>query len=884
MSPLRTFLRAGALLPCLCMTLLCAQAQNLIVDTAFDPGAGPDALVTCVLPRADGKVLVLGNFNSVAGTTAGRIALLNADGTQDEAYLSGSGFNGPVQDAVMQPDGKVLVCGVFTSYNGTTLPGRLIRLLPDGSPDPEFQQLTSGLASINSLALMPDGRIVVGGNMGATNQVRVCRLMPNGTADPTFNTWLAFNDFVLDVAVTPDGKVLALGAFTMVHGVPRNRICLLNIDGSLDTAFDPGTGPDATPSESIVTSSGRIVIGGAFTQYNGASANRIVTLQADGSVDPAFTYGTGYNASVTHLSEADDGNIWVAGSMATYDGTPVAALHKLRPDGSVLPVFTTTNALNNPPVSLATMGASIYIGGFFTSINGQARARVARLYMCTTTTWYADNDEDGLGDPAVTMDACDQPTGYVDNDDDCDDWNDQVTTGTLWYLDQDGDGYGNVMAPTVIACFAPTGYVADNTDCNDADPAAHEVRIWYVDADLDGFGNAAIFVEACSRPEAHVADNTDCDDADVEANIERTWYLDADLDGQGNAAAPTVSCVRPPGHVPNSTDCDDDNWWLMGPTIWYRDDDHDGYGQNSETLVTCVQPNGYAAQGDDCDDSDPVVYLNAPCNDNNPLTHYDKIVAGCSCAGQGLRVMPIAFLDLHITDYVMDATLYDQGIIPLEEPYTALGYDLINGVGGRFTTPEMLDPIPASSELHAVDWIIVELRSAQDPTEVVASQACLLRRNGIIQRPDLFGPPEFLALQGSYYVAIRHRTHLGVMSAEPVSLAQFSWNTLDFTSEGTSTYGGPAAMLQRDDIWVLWQGDVGFNGDVQYTGSLNDRDKILTRIGGAVPTATLAGYYSEDVNMDGVVKYTGANNDRDVILQTIGGVVPTTIRQDHLPD
>jgi hypothetical protein len=73
------------------------------------------------------------------------------------------------------------------------------------------------------------------------------------------------------------------------------------------------------------------------------------------------------------------------------------------------------------------------------------------------------------------------------------------------------------------------------------------------------------------------------------------------------------------------------------------------------------------------------------------------------------------------------------------------------------------------------------------------------------------------------------------------------------------------------------------DGIVRYTGASNDRDAVLLRIGGLVPTATVTGYFTEDNTMDGVVKYTGSANDRDRILQTIGGIIPTVTRSAQLP-
>ncbi len=79
-------------------------------------------------------------------------------------------------------------------------------------------------------------------------------------------------------------------------------------------------------------------------------------------------------------------------------------------------------------------------------------------------------------------------------------------------------------------------------------------------------------------------------------------------------------------------------------------------------------------------------------------------------------------------------------------------------------------------------------------------------------------------------------------------------------------------------------GDANFDGTAIYTGTSNDRDLILTAIGGTTPTNTVTNTYSPlDINMDGTIRYTGTENDRDIILQTIGGVVPTATRTEQLP-
>ena len=105
---------------------------------------------------------------------------------------------------------------------------------------------------------------------------------------------------------------------------------------------------------------------------------------------------------------------------------------------------------------------------------------------------------------------------------------------------------------------------------------------------------------------------------------------------------------------------------------------------------------------------------------------------------------------------------------------------------------------------------------------------------------------------------------------------------VDLTDPLSVKYGtDPTATLAG--LHMLWPGNVLPDGTVKYTGQNNDRDLILTAIGGITPTNIVNGYYPTDVNLDGQVKYTGTQNDRDIILQTIGGLVATQVRVEQMP-
>ncbi len=189
--------------------------------------------------------------------------------------------------------------------------------------------------------------------------------------------------------------------------------------------------------------------------------------------------------------------------------------------------------------------------------------------------------------------------------------------------------------------------------------------------------------------------------------------------------------------------------------------------------------------------------------------------------------------------------------------------------------------IRSASNNAIVDHVLLELRASGNNTVVVASRTALVQRDGDVVDMDGTSPVTFAAPAASYFVVVGHRNHLTCMTASPVALSGTP-TTVDFTTPTTLTYGTDARKA-IGNVRVLWAGDVTFNDQVKYTGAGNDRDPILVRIGGNVPTNTVNGYYTEDVNLDGVVKYIGAGNDRDPVLVTIGGNTPNAVRSAQLP-
>ncbi len=214
---------------------------------------------------------------------------------------------------------------------------------------------------------------------------------------------------------------------------------------------------------------------------------------------------------------------------------------------------------------------------------------------------------------------------------------------------------------------------------------------------------------------------------------------------------------------------------------------------------------------------------------------------------------------------------------PLTEPYTALGFTQLLG-GGETIAPSVLT---VTGNDAVVDWVRIELRDPATPTLLRAALHGLVQRDGDIVGADGSSNLVLPVAAGSYHVAIRHRNHLGAMTADPVVLGSTP-TLVDLSVPAQATYGTDARKASGA-LMLLWAGEVLRNAQLKYAGGSNDRDPILVRIGGSVPTGTVTGYWPEDVNMDAQVKYAGTANDRDPILVNVGGSVPTATRIEQLP-
>lgn len=348
----------------------------------FDPGSGADSNVYAVAVSPDRKLVIGGAFTNVNGTARNRVARLNSDGTLDVSFDPGEGPNSNITAVAVQADGKIIIAGAFTSVGGTAR-NRIARLNANGALDATFDPGTGANSTILAMALHTNGLIAIGGeftNFNGTARARIAQLNTNGTLYATFNPGVGANSNVLAVAMQSDGKVLIGGAFTSVGGTARNRIARLNVDGSHDTGFNPGTGANSNVMALAVLSDGRIAAGGNFTNFNGATRGCVVQLLANGNLDTTFNPGIGADRAVYALATHADRKLVIAGAFTNVGGVSCGRIARLHPGGAMDPSFDPGAGADGDIYALTALtNGAIAVGGDFVNFAGAAVGRVALL-------------------------------------------------------------------------------------------------------------------------------------------------------------------------------------------------------------------------------------------------------------------------------------------------------------------------------------------------------------------------------------------------------------------------------------------------------------------------------------------------------------------------
>ncbi len=470
----------------------------------------------------------------------------------------------------------------------------------------------------------------------------------------------------------------------------------------------------------------------------------------------------------------------------------------------------------------------------------------------TSTTWKAsDCDNDGLTNGQ------------------------ELTSGTNPTLsDSDGDGASDALEiqlgtnPT-NGCVWPASH---------APTTANTSTTWKAsDCDNDGLTNGQELMNG-TNPRLSDSDGdgltdreelTGINDPNTAVNpggvTSNPLLADSDGDGSPDAAeisagtSPTNPAQWPGTHLPTLQN--------TSPTWQSLDSDGDGL-TNGQELTNGTNPINSDTDGDGVLDG----------SDNCPTTA--GILANNGCPG-GVRVAAKVYLQgalygVPSTSSLMRDDLRVKGFLPTSNPYAAMGWTSLTSVGIVNTSVFQVTGNDA-----IVDWVYLELRSSSDPTQVVDSKAALLQRDGDIVETDGISPVLFTQVgPGSYHVAIRHRNHIGILSANALTLSTTA-TSVDFRLNANVAYKRTTTATDQAQVvvnqgYAMWSGNVVEDDKVVYQGTNNDVENIYQTIINAsgnstfqIPTYKLNGYFRTDINMDGVTLFAGSGNDTEFIYMNI---------------
>ncbi|MEI6092350.1 MAG: hypothetical protein WCQ47_01545, partial [bacterium] len=375
--------------------------SNGTLDTGFNIGTGPNGMPYAIAIQSDGKIIIGGyySFTSYNGVARKQIARVNTDGSLDLSFDPGSLITGNfpmIYSAVIQTDGKILIGGYFTISSGSTTNVSIARINSDGTLDSTFNSPAGMGGTIASMALQSDGKILFNGVAGITSNTAkgIFRINTDGTLDPSFNQGTGANNVIgglsstyAPVVIQSNGKILLGGIFRNYYSSsPRGSVTGINLDGTLNTNFNSGAGTSGYNSSGYVyaeavQNDGKLIIGGWFKKYNGIDSNNLARINVDGVLDTSFNIGTGASSQINSIAIQSDGKILIGGAFTTYNGTTINRLARLNTDGSLDAIFNVGSGSSSGTVNSITIQSDgkILIGGTFLNYNGVNRAGLARI-------------------------------------------------------------------------------------------------------------------------------------------------------------------------------------------------------------------------------------------------------------------------------------------------------------------------------------------------------------------------------------------------------------------------------------------------------------------------------------------------------------------------
>jgi uncharacterized delta-60 repeat protein len=347
--------------------------------------------------QADGKILYMRQYDDYSPNIGAYLARLNMDGTIDKSFKECWINDGSLKDFTVQKSGKIILVGNFKSIANSTSSANasfIARLDQEGNYDSDFQPSTTNVMEFTSVKIQSNEKIIICGNFenyGGIGIKNMIRLNENGSLDNTFGSIQGPSANVFKMVIQDNDDIIITGNFLSYNTISRNFLARIKSDGKLDNSFLTNTGLNNWASRIKQQKDNKLIIGGAFGLYNGSSSNYLARLNEDGTLDSSFKIGIGPSYYVNALALQKDEKILIGGSFKYYNGKPTTHLARLNKDGTLDTMFKVKAWDTVYDLAIQDDG-KIIVGGVFKSFNGiQKFNDLVRLHQdgSLDTTFFA---------------------------------------------------------------------------------------------------------------------------------------------------------------------------------------------------------------------------------------------------------------------------------------------------------------------------------------------------------------------------------------------------------------------------------------------------------------------------------------------------------------
>lgn len=389
------------------------------IDPTFKVANGTNGPIMDAINTTDGGYIMVGLFrdfeNQSATTPVNSIFSMSRDGAIQTSLKFGEGANGLIYSINRLSNGQFMIGGLFNNFHKRIGLNSITRLNVDGSLDSTIVEVVNtsvdnplmgvdtvakfngGVYGVITKTFVRDNKTTAIGSFDnyvnyyyfrstrelkipdVTKMNTVVRFNEDGSLDKTFNyneatkqSYAGANGFLNSGIMLSDGKIIGVGSFTTFNGVRANRIVRLNTDGSVDESFAVGTGADDVVNsitQNAVTK--KIMITGAFKNFNGKAAEGVVMLNEDGSVDSQFKLGSLIGGLPSYATQLNNGKVIISGAFDKYNNVVRQGFMVLNADGSLASGYNNTGAFQGviskiieTTTALGTPGLLI-IGNFY---------------------------------------------------------------------------------------------------------------------------------------------------------------------------------------------------------------------------------------------------------------------------------------------------------------------------------------------------------------------------------------------------------------------------------------------------------------------------------------------------------------------------------------